>query len=172
MMNIEQNKACFFTGHRDITQNEYIFLDKYMQDILLDHYSRGCRYFLCGGAVGFDQYAANEVIKLRKKLPQTKLILILPCKDQDKYFSDFQKKIYRNTLELADEIHYVSDKYYSGCMHKRNRELVMHSDYCICFLRKNSGGTKYTVDLALKKGCEITNIKTVMDEGEIYYGKN
>ena len=43
-------------------------------------------------------------------------------------------------------------------MFKRNRHLIDNSSLCICYLTKNSGGTAFTVNYALKKGLIITNV--------------
>ncbi|MCL2883887.1 MAG: hypothetical protein FWF49_00185 [Oscillospiraceae bacterium] len=40
----------------------------------------------------------------------------------------------------------------------RNRALVDHSDVCVCFLNKSTGGTAYTVKYAQKKGLSIINL--------------
>ena len=59
---------------------------------------------------------------------------------------------------LADEIIYISEVYYRGCMQKRNRYMVDHSVICLCYLTETSGGTKYTIDYCKKQGKEIINL--------------
>ena len=43
-------------------------------------------------------------------------------------------------------------------MQVRNRYLVNQSSKCICYLEKNTGGTKYTVDYALSKNLQVINL--------------
>ena len=58
----------------------------------------------------------------------------------------------------ADKVTYISEQYYSGCMHKRNRHLVDCSSLCICYLTEQSGGTAYTVNYARSQGLKIVNV--------------
>ena len=119
---------------------------------------KGVIFFGDGGALGFDTLAALTVLELRKKHPQIKLIMVLPCKEQDKKWSAQDKKIYAAILEQADKITYTSEHYHRGCMHVRNRRLVDYSRYCIAYLKESAGGTAYTVNYALENGLEIINI--------------
>ena len=113
---------------------------------------------MAGGAIGFDTMAALSVLKLKAEFPHIRLILVLPCKDQTKGWHEEDVKIYSHILNRADKAVYISEKYYSGCMHKRNRHLVDNSGICICYLKKSSGGTFYTVSCAKQKGLRILNV--------------
>lgn len=77
--------------------------------------------------------------------------MALPCKEQDKNWKKKDKIIYRNILQKADKIIYVSEKYSNKCMLKRNRYMIDNSSYCICYLRYTKGGTVYTVNYAKNK---------------------
>ena len=48
--------------------------------------------------------------------------------------------------------------YVAGCMYKRDRYLVENSDVLVCFLRRNSGGTYYTVNYARKMNKKIIEL--------------
>ncbi len=77
----------------------------------------GTIFFLSGGAVGFDTFAAQAVLKAQKRSPKLKLIMALPCRNQEKYWSEADKQAYRHLLDKADEIVYVSEHpYFDGCM--------------------------------------------------------
>lgn len=67
-------------------------------------------------------------------------------------------QMYCDIILGADEIVHTSQHYYKGCMHKRNRYMADNSSYCICYLVKSVGGTKYTVDYACKIGLNIVGI--------------
>jgi len=43
-------------------------------------------------------------------------------------------------------------------MLRRDRYMVEHSEVCICYMTRNTGGTSYTVAQALKKGIEVVNL--------------
>lgn len=65
---------------------------------------------------------------------------------------------YKRILACSDKVVYTSERYYNGCMHKRNRHLVDNSSLCICYLTKQNGGTVYTVKYAKEKGFAVVNI--------------
>ena len=121
-------------------------------------YEQGYRTFLSGGALGFDTLAARQVIKYREQHPDLKLKMILPCRTQSNRWTDSQKKTYADLLSKSDDVLFLSDQYYDGCMLMRNRYMVVHSSICICFLKNRKGGTWYTVAYALKKGLDIQNL--------------
>ena len=152
------NKACCFTGHRIIPEREYKTISKHLEREIVGLIHKDVRYFGAGGALGFDTLAALSVLKLKGVYPWIKLILVLPHKEQAKGWSEEDIKIYSQILQEADKAVYMSEQYQNGCMHKRNRYLVDHSDICLCYLTKTSGGTAYTVDYAKQKGLQIINI--------------
>ena len=147
-----------FTGHRMVTEHDRSALTPLLDSSLRSAYERGIRFFLSGGALGFDTLAAEAVLRFRDQKPDVKLVLALPCRTQADHWSSSDKKTYRMLLDQADRIIYVSDIYYEGCMQKRNRFLVDHAAYCICFLRFCRGGTWYTVSYAYDQRREIRNL--------------
>ena len=108
--------------------------------------------------MGYDTIAAQTVLKLRRKYPRIKLILVLPCKTQTRGWTQADIDEYERIMAAADKVTYTSEEYTRGCMHKRNRHLVDNSSLCICYLTEGSGGTAYTVDYAKKRGLDIVNI--------------
>ena len=154
-----RNNTCCFTGHRDISAVTYHDLNERLEPIMMRLIQRGYKYFVCGGALGFDTYAAMYVCALKKRGFEVKLVLVLPCRDQTAKWSDYDRSFYQSLLGYADEIHYTAEKYYPGCMQKRNRALVDASSACICYLTSSrSSGTKQTVEYARSKGLPIINI--------------
>lgn len=128
-------------------------------DVLI---SKGVIYYGCGGALGFDTIAAKCVIRARSKNSKVKLILVLPCKDQDKMWSDEDKQVYFDIKAQADKVVYISETYTKTCMHERNRHLVDESGYCVSYLEIKSGGTFYTYNYAVDMGLEIYNVAQPM----------
>ncbi|MBE6038281.1 MAG: DUF1273 domain-containing protein [Anaerofustis stercorihominis] len=153
-----KNKTCCFTGHRKIPADEVAIIEKRTEEAVINLIGKGYRFFGTGGALGYDTVAATVVLKLKLIYPHIRLILVLPCRDQANLWSNRDREIYENIKRSADKIVYVSEKYTYDCMQKRNRHLVDHSAVCICYLKKSSGGTAYTVDYALKKGLFVFNV--------------
>ena len=151
-------KSCCFTGHRGIpdTEKEYVF--RRIREEVVNLISRGVNTFYCGGAVGFDTVCGKIIISLKESFPSVKLFLALPCPEQNKYFNSGQNEDYKFLKENADKVYYASDHYHAGCMHERNRFMVDLSENVICYCKKSSGGTFYTVKYAAQKNRNIISI--------------
>mgnify|MGYP006360788949 FL=1 len=118
----------------------------------------GYCYFGAGGALGFDTIAAQTVLGLKKKHPEIKLILVLPCKNQTRGWEEKDVSVYESIIEQADKVVYTQEHYDRGCMFKRNRHLVDNSSVCVAYLTEEKGGTAYTVNYANQKGVKVINI--------------
>ena len=153
-----KNQTCCFTGYKKIPPGQYKRITGRLREEIIDLIKGGIIFFGAGGALGFDTLAALTVLSLREQYPQVKLILVLPCRNQDKCWSEGEKKIYNHILESADKVVYLSEHYHKGCMHVRNQHLVNNSSICICYLTGKSGGTAYTVNYATRKGLKIINL--------------
>ena len=125
---------------------------------IIELIENGIIYFRCGGALGFDTLVAKLIINLKIKYPYIKLVLILPCIEQTKWWKEEDKEIYKYIIDNSDEVLYTSKNYFRGCVFKRNRMLVDESRFCICYLTKNNGGTFYTVNYAKEKGLIVYNV--------------
>ena len=159
-MTLDPNLTCCFSGHRTMPEIDNIetFGEK-LTDILRDYYAEGVRHFICGGAVGFDMVAATAVVNLKRRLPDICLTIAIPCRNHDAKWSMADKERFARILERADVVRYISAAYHPGCMHERNRRLVVdNSRYLICYLGRDSGGTYYTYSYAKKKELSILNI--------------
>lgn len=154
----KKETVCCFSGHRIIERSKIIPLSESLENTILKLISEGITHFVAGGALGFDTLCAKTVLYLKEKHPEISLTLVLPCRDQAKYWSDSQKALYENIKKQSDNIIYISQSYVDGCMQARNRALVDASGYLICYLKKNSGGTAYTVNYAKEKGLNIINL--------------
>ena len=116
----------------------------------------GYRYFGVGGALGFDTVAAKTVLSLKAEFPDIALILVLPCRDQTRFWKKEDIAVYEDILSRADKCVYTSESYFRGCMQKRNRHLVDESSACIAYVRRDEGGAAYTVRHARAQGLSIT----------------
>lgn len=153
------SKICCFTGHRTLGKMLDVELYNKTKKLILQLVDEdGFTDFRAGGAVGFDTLAAACVLDVKCERPDVKLHLILPCKDQDKKFSPFQKKLYHFTVANADTVSYIQERYAPGVMQARNRALVEGADLCIACLAHLSGGTYQTVNMARKRGIKVINV--------------
>ncbi len=155
----EKLKSVSFTGHR-ILPKDCSELKKSLTSEIKRLIESGVVYFWAGGALGFDMLAEETVLELKKEYPHISLCLVLPCTpdDQTLKWTKKQRERYDKIFEQTERIKLVGFKYTSECMRERNRHLVNSSQYLICYLRRNWGGTFYTVNYAEKKNTKIIRL--------------
>lgn len=146
-----------FTGHRALSPKDHQ-LRAHLDELLILLYHQGYRDFLCGGALGFDQIAAEQVIRLREKHPDVRLIFCLPCADQCARWKRADCSRYERLLYLSDETRVLSPAYYDGCMQTRNVYMVDHSSLCVACMTHLRGGTLATVRYAIFQDVPVVNI--------------
>ena len=126
-------------------------------------YGVGCRVFYSGGAVGFDTLAARSVIRFRLNHPDVKLVLLLPCVNQDEGWSFRQKQSYEFMLSSANEIEYVSEEYTDSCMRERNFLLANRADILIAYVGHSRSGSAQTVRMADSMGKTVYNLYKALE---------
>lgn len=153
------NTVCCFTGHRHIEASEFPIIGQRLKDTMRKLIKQGVVFYGCGGAIGFDMLAGFVTLELKKECPAVKLIMVLPCRNQDNKWLLRDKANYRKLLAAADKIVYVSEQYFEGCMAKRNAHLVQNSGTCIAYLKHTArSGTAQTVRMAREKGLTVFNL--------------
>lgn len=159
-----REQCCCFTGHRKLPREQLPAIKRHLNAAVISLIHSGVRYFGAGGALGFDTLAARTVLELREEYPGIQLILVLPCADQSSRWGEADIRIYEEIKARADRAVCLAERYYRGCMHRRNRYLVEHSAHCICYLTQDSGGTAYTVGCARDSGLAVMNIAAEVGE--------
>ncbi len=159
-----KQKTCCFTGHRAIPDKQRTQIFARLTEAIEKKIQEGVLYFGAGGALGFDSIAEFAVLNLKNKYPDIKLILVLPCPNQDKFWSEKDKALLQSVIERADKVTYAESAYTRTCMHKRNRHLVDNSAHCICYLTEDTGGTAYTVGYAHERGLDVVNIADMLTD--------
>ena len=168
---MSREKTCSFTGHRSIPNNEIKRIKSQLRETVKSLIDKGYTYFCSGGAIGFDMLAAETVLSLKRKNPQIQLFLILPCRGQDRYWTLGQKLSFQKLIHQADRVIFTGETYEKGCMHVRNRYLVDHSSVLVAYLEKDSGGTKYTVDYAIKNFVPVIRLGHDSPQQTSFYDK-
>ncbi|MGG0793765.1 SLOG family protein [Brevibacillus laterosporus] len=156
-----RKKTACFTGHRppklggyDIKNPKMMLLkEKLIKTIEMVIEEEGVTRFISGGALGTDTLAFYCVHFLKDQYPHIKNILSVPFENQDKVWSEEQKKWYRKMFNLADEVIYV-DKindyivddatvgdYHPSKLQKRNEYMVDNSKVVIAVYDGSKGGT-------------------------------
>lgn len=150
-------KNCIFTGHR-VLDCDPEGLKRVLLRQIAALAADGYTDFISGGAMGFDLLAAEAVLELRPAIPNLRLLMVLPCKGQDRAYTAADKLRYRAALDQADLVRYTAETYYKGCMLTRDRVLAEAADYCLCYLTRSTGGTAYTVRQCAVREVPILNL--------------
>lgn len=153
--------SCAFTGHRphkfpwryDETSPDCVALKAVLCEQVTKLMQAGITDYYSGMADGSDVWLSQVVLALREKNPALKLHCVLPCEEQADKWSDLAQKRYYSILAQADEISYVSRKYYNGCMLARKRRLVDSTDLVLAVYNgERRGGTAATIRYAKRNG--------------------
>ena len=151
---------CCFTGHRPeklfLIDSEII---KELEKEICRAVADGFTTFISGMARGVDIWAAEIVLKLRKKNKQIHLICASPYEGFETRWSANWQKRYRKIMKKADYVKFVSPNYSLSCFQIRNEYMVNHSNRVIAVYNGEAGGTRNTLNYAKKKGIEIIVIE-------------
>jgi uncharacterized phage-like protein YoqJ len=159
-MQIDISKTWCFTGHRPNKLYGYdkndagnlqlsIAINNAIRYLYLTHW---IDTFISGMALGWDMWAALEVIELKQTYP-LKLICAIPCKGHSDNFRENDKLLYDEILSKADYVHNVTGiKYFPRCMQIRDEWMVNNSSGQIAGWNGTRGGTYNTIMYANKVG--------------------
>ena len=151
-------KTVCFTGHRQIFYDQREDLLRVLHQEIEKQICEGAEVFRAGGALGFDTLAALAVLHAKRRHPQLRLELILPCPTQTANWAAEDIRCYEKIRKKADSYRYVSEFYYDGVLQARNNQLVDGSDVCIAYLQTSHGGSAYTSARAIRQGLEFINL--------------
>ena len=113
--------------------------------------------FITGMARGVDIWAGEIVLQLRKQNPNLHLIAASPYEGfESRWSTDWQRR-YNSILEQADLVRFVCKGYSKACFQIRNEWMVDRSARVIAVYNGEPGGTRNTIEYALKLG--ITTVK-------------
>ena len=158
-----RQETCAFTGHRPGKlpwgENERDLrctaLRRRIADALEAAYDEGFRHFVCGMAQGCDLYFCEEVRNLKWIRNGVTLEAALPYPEHAGRWNPRQRVKYAELLRACDFATPVSSSHTSGDMLRRDRYLVDHASLLIAAYDGTPGGTRYTIEYALKRGVEV-----------------
>ena len=165
-MDIQRSKTCCFTGHRpqffpwggNTGDPAAVKMLHALESEILQAIADGYTTFLYGGALGVDTWAAETVLRLRKKLPLT-LIAVLPFPG---YNADVTEDFYRQIIAESDRILYVEATRRMSALAARDRYMVDHSSRLIAVYDERSrihSGTWRALCYAREKKLDIRQIR-------------
>lgn len=159
------DNTCCFTGHRKLPSDRIDDITNKLRHSIRILSSSGFKYYICGGALGFDMLAEQVLLDEAKTNTSIHLILALPCRDQtNKWLSPSGKEIgvlrdYMAIKAAANAVYYVNNFYTAECMKERNRFMVDKSSFCVAYYNGSiRSGSGQTFRMAKKAGLKIYNI--------------
>ncbi len=159
--------ACAFTGHRPEKlpfsaapgSAAFVQFVDVLDKAIYGAIECGYRHFITGMSRGMDLWAAGRVLYYKKTYPDVILEAAVPCPGQEKAWSFADKAVYEAVLAACDKVTVLSDHYYNGCMHARNRYMVSKATLLLAAYDPTvPGGTRYTVEYAKKQDVPVYNL--------------
>jgi uncharacterized phage-like protein YoqJ len=156
---LNKQKSVAFTGHRRILIEQQDSLRNAIMSKVGALYAMGITNYYCGMAIGFDLLAAEAVLSLKATLPRLLLIAVVPYRGQSNAWSRTEQELHAVTLAKADEVIVLSERYYKGCLLRRNDFMLFHVCGVVAFFDGNpKGGTFYTCREASRQHLDIINL--------------
>lgn len=164
-----RQESCCFTGHRPAKLpwgcNEEdprcLALKARMADAIETAYAEGYRHFLCGMAQGCDLYFCQCALDLRARCSGVTVEAVIPCPSQADGWPKEERERYARMVEACDLETVVSAQYNSGCMLRRDRYMVDHASLLIAAFDGTAGGTRYTIEYAMKRGVSVVDLPII-----------
>lgn len=163
---MKETRCACFTGHRQIPRAVCKPLVQAIRREVARLAGEGITRFYAGGALGFDTLAALTVLEMRKTMPQLELYVVIPFAGQEARWPAEDRQVYRHILDRADHLEVLHRRYAEGCYHERNRYMVDHSERCIAYLTRQSGGTWYTCRYAAGQGRPVLNLAEGVNDAQ------
>ena len=161
-----KQESCCFTGHRPgklpwgyrEEDARCLALKRRIADAVEAAYAEGFRHFICGMALGCDLYFCEAALALRQRCGDVTVEAAVPCPSQADAWPAVQRSRYQRLLAACDEETMVSHQYTPFCMQRRDRYMVDHAALLIAAFDGSSGGTRYTVEYAMRRGLAIVDL--------------
>ena len=164
-----RERTCCFTGHRpeklpwgsDESDPRCLALKAKLWDAVNTAYEEGICHFICGMARGSDFYFAEIVLALREQRSGITLEAAIPCMSQPDGWRAEEKARWHRLVDACDIETLVQEKYDAGCMLRRNRYMVDHSALVIAVYDGTNGGTRRTLEYAIRQKVPFVDISPV-----------
>ena len=172
-MGPRQMSVCF-SGYRpeklpwgeDESDPRCAALKKRLYDAAESACAQGYRHFICGMARGVDFYACEAALLLRRDYPDVTVEAAIPCPSQPEGWPEAERARWQSLVERCDYETVVQDHYDAGCMQRRNRYMVDHAAMLIAVHDGQPGGTRRTIEYAMRRRLDVVILPPVENEKE------
>lgn len=100
-------------------------------------------HVISGMDLGFGIALAIAVIQLKNIGYNIHLEAAVPCRNQDRFWSEYSKYVYTKILERCDEITVLAEEYSSKCMMNRNTYMIDKADIVLALWDGKYFGVTY-----------------------------
>lgn len=167
---IDSAHAACFIGRQKIVPALLSPLQTQITSLVQAFIEAGVDTFFVGGGRGFDALAAHVVFRLQAQYPKIRLILVLPfsdpCEKEDDWTPEEIQTFHQIRAQASQVIllhsHSQPDRY-----EERNRYLVDHTQFCLCYQTSQTDHTAYATQYAKSQGRSVYNFaKKIKKTGE------
>lgn len=139
--------VCTFFGHRECCGlDEHVLLDTVERMI-----TNGVTAFYVGNQGDFDSRVLRCLMRLEKVYPQISCSVVLAYLPMQNQESD----LYAGYSMYPEGMETVLPRF---AIEKRNRWMLDHADYCICYVNHAYGGAHKFARMAKRKGLTVINL--------------
>ena len=135
--------ACTFFGYRKCYGLNGQVLQRAIEDLI----NNGVDTFYVGNQGQFDSMAYSCLKQFWKNNPHIQVRVVLACLPTEK-----------TEYNMDDTMYPEIEGHPKFAIERRNRWLVDHADYCICYINHTWGGAYKFVQLAKCRGKPIINL--------------
>lgn len=136
--------ACTFFGHR-----EYFGLDsQVLLRAIEDQIHKGVDTFYVGNQGQFDSAVYSCLKQLRKKHPHIRVCVVLAYLPTEKNEYD----------DMTDTMYPEIEGHPKFAIERRNRWMIDHSDFLLCYINHTWGGAYKFAKLAKRRGKTVINL--------------
>ena len=147
-----REQTAMFIGHKECCHVNPDVVCEEIKKLI----EKGVTDFLNGGMGKFDWMCARIVFELKKTYPHISNLLVIPYLT----FNVFEEKYFDSIIypEGFEKYHF------KAAIPARNKYLVDHSAYAICYVTHSWGGAAQTFRKATENGLTIINLR----ENDVY----
>ena len=143
---MNRETTAIFIGHRDCTGLDSAKVEQVVCRLV----SYGVSDFLCGGMGGFDWMCARAVYRCKSACPQLHSYLVIP-------YLTF-RILHREYFDAVLYPEGFEKHHFKAAIPARNRYMVEHAAYALCYVEHTWGGAAQTYKMAVKKGLTVLNL--------------
>lgn len=136
--------SCTFFGHREYNVLNTQVLQQTIEYLI----SKGLDTFFVGNQGQFDSIVYSCLKQLQKEHPHIRVCIVLAYLPTEKGGYD----------DIEDTMYPEIESHPKFAIERRNRWMIDHADYCICYINHTWGGAYKFAKLAKRLGKTVINI--------------